>query len=317
VCQAGQCRCLAGQNAICPEASDFPALICIDTSADPYNCGGCGLAADGGGPYSDGGLPPSPYVCSGARSSCQNGTCNCPNSELYCGPGTWSADGGQNDGGVCLDEMGDPLNCGGCGVSCADTFASNSVCQFATCKCVSKGICVTTNDPIAPACTCNGVFTSSHPNPICDGGATITFSRDIYPLFAQNGVVMDGGASGLIGCATSGCHDSTAAAGLEFTDPDASYQMLVNGPTSIENCPGNSMTPVPNPSQICLCQSLLIPKDGADSLLYQLLNNTFVCPAPQGGIADPMPSDSLGTYHPWSPCLITQVRQWIDQGAVY
>jgi hypothetical protein len=327
VCKAGQCRCQGGQDYICPEpVSPFPAtLACIDVSMDSNNCGGCGLLADGGGPLSDGGLPPSPYICSGVRSSCQNGSCICPNNELYCAPGSWNPDAGNihNDAGICLNDTSDTLNCGGCGNNCDSLYAAEAVCQFASCTCIDAGICVTTvdsADPLHPSCDCNGLFGT--PNPSCSTGASVTFLADIYPLLSNNTVTDEptwGSGAVLVGCAVSGCHDSSAAGGLAFTDPDASYQELTNT-FSTQICNGVSQQVV-NPSEICLCQSLVVSGDGADSLLYTLLNNTFQCttPNPDGGEHPPypMPVDDAGVYHPLSACLAAQVRQWIDQGVPY
>jgi hypothetical protein len=322
VCKSGECRCQGGQDYICPEPiMPFPTLACIDVSSDSNNCGGCGLLADGGGPLPDGALPPSPYICSGVKNTCQNGSCNCPNNELYCGPGSWNSDAGQipNDGGICLNDTSDQLNCGGCGNNCDTLYANDAVCLFASCTCIDAGICVTSipaADPIHPSCDCNGQFGT--PNPSCSGGASVSFLADIYPLLSTTTVTNQptwGSGGVLVGCAVSGCHDSTAAAGLEFTDPDASYQELTAG-LSQQICNGVS-TQILNPSQICFCQSLVIPGNGAGSLLYTLLNNSYQCPNPDGGIASPMPIDDAGVWHPLSACLAAQVRQWIDQGTPY
>lgn len=327
VCKSGQCRCQGGQDYICPQpVTPFPTLACIDVSMDPNNCGGCGLVADGGGPLSDGGLPPSPYICSGVKSACQNGSCNCPNNQLYCAPGTWNPDAGTtpNDGGFCLNDTSDRLNCGGCGNNCGTLYAGEAICQFASCTCIDAGICVTSvsdTDPLHPSCDCNGL--PGTPNPDCSAGATVTFLKNIYPLLSNNTVTNQpswGSGGVLVGCAVSGCHDSTAAAGLQFTDPDASYQELTSV-ISNQICNGVS-TPVLNPSQICFCQSLVngspgTPGNGAASLLYTMLSGTFICPNPDGGIASNMPIDDGGTWHPLSACLAAQVRQWIDQGSNY
>jgi hypothetical protein len=320
-CFLGQCLCQHGRDTICPQVTlPFPTMACVDTTTDPLNCGGCGLLADGGGPYPDGGLPPSNHICGGIRSACLSGACFCPNNELYCAPGSWtSADGGNPPFDACLNDSSDPLNCGGCGSDCGTIYASGAVCQFASCTCIDAGICVTSvsaADPLHPGCDCNGQYSPTPPNPSCS--ANVTFLADIYPLLSSTSVTDQptwGQGGVLVGCAVSGCHDSTAAAGLQFTDPDASYQELTSG-VSPQICNGVN-TQIPNPSQICSCQSLVLSGDGADSLLYTLLANTYICPFPDGGIADPMPIDDGGTWHPLSACLAAQVRQWIDQGAVY
>jgi hypothetical protein len=362
-CRQGRCLCNDGWGYVCPSSDPtlpFPTMACVDPNMDPDNCGGCGLLADGGGPYLDGGLPPSPNICPDllcemvpgnstadgfetCRLSCQSGSCLCPGGALYCPPGTWGGgDPSLHDSGVCLDDKGDPRNCGGCGIDCDTIYASKASCIYSSCACahyflpdgslidggidsdggLTSGIddlCVTaTSGPLSPTCSCD-----------CDAGILkLTFQTDIFPLLSSTTVTDEptwpsGGV--LVGCAVSGCHDSTAAAGLDFTDPDASYQALAGGTTSMEMCP---FTPVSiiNPSLICPCQSLVIPFDSADSLLYELLVNSsdygqlplsWACAEPIGGTVNPMPIDDGGTWHQISDCLIAEVRQWIDHGAVY
>ena len=150
---------------------------------------------------------------------------------------------------------------------------------------------------------------------------------DVYNLFNDlkvirynTTVVPDASFGTLIGCATSGCHspgNGGPAAGLDFTDPDASYHQLVLAGSNLQTCNGTMNTQVPNPSGICGCASLVLTGDGKDSLVYQLMANNFNCPNPDGGVVNPMPIDDAGTFHPLSNCLVTQVRQWIDQGALY
>src|SRR5262249_43249386 len=155
-----------------------PTMACIDTNFDPENCGGCGLLADGGGPYPDGGLPPSPHICSDVRSACINGSCFCPNNLLYCPPGSWNSAAGSNqtNAGVCLNDTDDALNCGGCGNDCGSLYADGGICQFATCNCTDGGICVgdvNAADPLHPSCYCP--WNASPPDTTCSMGASVTF----------------------------------------------------------------------------------------------------------------------------------------------
>ncbi len=316
VCKSGQCRCQGGQDDICFSAS-FPTLACVNTNQDPLNCGGCGLTD--AGLLSDGGLLSSPFICSGVKTACQGGVCGCPTGQLYCSAGSWTADAGSNASDVCLIATVDPLNCGGCGNDCNQLYAPGAACTASVCVCVDAGLCVTTADSLAPACACSGSACS---------GVTLTFSSDIYPLISKSGTSNQTWGT-LVGCATSGCHDSSAAGELAFTvkapdggqglDPDAAYQQLVSGATTTQNCNGNANTQTVNPSQNCPCESLVIPDDGADSLIYQLLDdNVPCCPHPLLGACNAMPKILQGgTYHQLSPCLIAQVREWIDQGAAY
>jgi hypothetical protein len=202
--------------------------------------------------------------------------------------------GGLTD--ICVNGSSDRFNCGGCGSDCDVLYAGGAMCQYAQCTCAAlNGICVTNDDPAEPFCACTDGGATS-----CGGSLTIGFAKDIYPMLSSTTVSIQSWGK-LFGCAVSGCHDATtAAAGLAFTDPDASYQELVNAP-----------------SQICMGQWLTISGDGSDSLLTQLLEGSFQCPMPAGGTASPMPIDDAGFYHPLSPCLQAQVREWIDQGMAY
>ncbi len=86
----------------CPDGQQDCGNGCQDVSADPANCGACGLAC---GPGQD----------------CQGGQCSgggqCPNGQQDCGNGCTSLDG-------------DPGNCGGCGQACAP----GEVCQGGACN---------------------------------------------------------------------------------------------------------------------------------------------------------------------------------------
>jgi hypothetical protein len=299
VCIGGQCLCAGGQNDICFEAATFPALSCISTTSDAFNCGGCGLSD--AGPLPDGGSPPGPHVCSGVTTDCENGSCVCPiDHPLFCPAGSWRTDagtGGVTD--VCVNDSSDRFNCGACGYDCDIRYAGGSMCQYALCACqATNGVCVSADDPAEPSCDCSGFHDGGSPLTSCNK-IKVTYSKDIYPLLSASTVSTQSWGV-LVGCAVSGCHDTSAAAGLDFTDPDASYQQLMN-----------------TPSQICAGQWLTIPGDGNDSLLTQLLENNFQCPMPTGGTASPMPIDDGGVYHPLSPCLQAQVREWIDQGMTY
>jgi hypothetical protein len=351
-CFHSRCVCDDGGGDICPSPDPtlpFPTMECIDPNLDPDNCGGCGLLADGGGPFPDGGLPSSPYVCAEAlretidcnkgscvtifgsgRLACESAMCLCPSESLYCPPGSWKDDSGiPNDAGACLDDSLDSFNCGGCGNDCGELYEAGAICVFATCSCWDGGLCVNAdNEPLSPSCACDCLPPGVDAGPMSHYAQNLTFQTDVFPLLSSTTVTDEptwpsGGV--LIGCAVSGCHDSTAAAGLDFTDPDASYQALAGGKSSVEMCP---FTPVSiiNPSQVCFCQSLVIPFDSADSLLYELLVNSSangllplssVCAEPDGGVLNPMPTDDGGTFHPLSPCLVAVVQQWIDQGAAY
>jgi hypothetical protein len=70
---------------VCPMGLMACGGSCIDTSADPMNCGACGTAC------------PMGQVCA-------MGTCGCPMGRTSCG-------------GACVDTAADPMNCGTCGTT--------------------------------------------------------------------------------------------------------------------------------------------------------------------------------------------------------
>ena len=134
--------------------------VCVELRGDPLNCGGCGIACAAGESCVDGGcllieFPPEaptgcnegltlcngeclvidggdPFNCGGcgvacaAGGSCFNGVCvppeEVPPQSGGCGEGMPSC------GGVCTDLLTDPLNCGACGVVCADSACAGGEC---------------------------------------------------------------------------------------------------------------------------------------------------------------------------------------------
>jgi hypothetical protein len=83
--------------------------MCVDTAADPQNCGRCGVACDPG-------------------EGCVAGQCRppCPAGEEYCG-------------GACTDTQSDALHCGDCGTACG----MGDACVGGSCMCtgVVCGLC--------------------------------------------------------------------------------------------------------------------------------------------------------------------------------
>jgi hypothetical protein len=98
----------------CSEGLTLCAEVCVDTSADPANCGGCGVAC------------PADQVCSaGACASA------CAQGLTQCGHG-------------CVDTATDILNCGSCGISCQ----LGQRCEQGQCVGTPTG-----GDPSVPAAT--------------------------------------------------------------------------------------------------------------------------------------------------------------------
>jgi hypothetical protein len=84
-------------------ATTFDASLdgsgCVDTNADPKNCGACG------------------HICATGQS-CSAGTCStCPAKQVVC-PST----------NACSDTTQDESNCGACGHNCQGSMCTNSLC---------------------------------------------------------------------------------------------------------------------------------------------------------------------------------------------
>ena len=173
-CQAGTCRCPAGQ-LFCETIGK-----CVDTSSDSENCGKCGQTC-GAGQSCVGGqcvCPSGQTLCDGAcvdtttdknhcggcspcpaPQACLMGTCAC--APVTCPMGAFQDPTtcqcaclpGQTlcDQGTCVDLQSDPDNCGSCGTGCP----SGKSCQSGQCLCTHT-TCPpgTSQDPATCQCLC-------------------------------------------------------------------------------------------------------------------------------------------------------------------
>lgn len=94
----------------CPAGQSVCGGACVNTAADPANCGGCGIACGFGETCLSG-------ACGIAATGCANGETACQ--------------------GACVNLGSDPANCGGCGVACAP----GQSCAGGTCAAGPGGAC--------------------------------------------------------------------------------------------------------------------------------------------------------------------------------
>lgn len=137
-CGACGNACAAGQSCC--------GGVCIDTTTDAGNCGGCGYNCTDyegrsyccGGVCSD--LTTDPYHCGACGQQCSDPAApHCVGGLCGCATGTVCA-------GVCTDQQWDPRNCGACGQQCTDPTKPH--CVGGVCGCagtVCDGVCIDTN----------------------------------------------------------------------------------------------------------------------------------------------------------------------------
>lgn len=205
ICVDGSCECPGGFSKCSMEGSDSQSdFRCVDTSSDPYNCGGCGA-----GPGALTG------VTCGLQEACVAGVCQplaCPSGQVACehacvDPNTDPAHCGEcfnfcYEQDQCLSGICTPLSCGTGGIACehqclpeSDQYCGGCysscydgrTCQDGTCVCPSgltecSFSCTDLNsDPY----NCNGCGTTCEDNQACVSGACA-------PLACANGLTACG-----------------------------------------------------------------------------------------------------------------------------
>jgi hypothetical protein len=122
ICQSGQTQC---------------GSVCIDTSSDRFNCGGCGITCD-----------ISEQCISGkcVSSTCGNGKCdlteNCSTCPADCGSCQCSVPTPDLCNGRCTNILSDSSNCGACGNECQIGYT----CENGVCKGMINANCTTDSD---------------------------------------------------------------------------------------------------------------------------------------------------------------------------
>lgn len=146
--------CLQTSALVCTGGTTECNVTCVYLSADPANCGGCGLACQ------------PRAVCVAPADGGQLGDCQCPASTVLCE-------------GTCSNISTDPNNCGGCaddggaicssGQVCAPNDAGGGTCQLTCGTAVEcNGSCVTLSTDPDNCGGCGNVCAqgySCHPTP--------------------------------------------------------------------------------------------------------------------------------------------------------
>jgi len=136
----------------CGTGAEICSGVCVVTSADPKNCGTCGMECASGESCDAGACV---LQCSGGMMSCSGSCVDMQNDPAHCGAcgtacaagefcaaGACVAECGTGGlvkcGGACVDTMSDKMNCGQCAMACP---GANDQCM--------QGACVTPTPPPA------------------------------------------------------------------------------------------------------------------------------------------------------------------------
>ncbi len=160
-CQGGSCT-VSGCETGFADCNELPVDGCeIDIKTDPDHCGECGQVCSGfpnavpicrNGACAMGACEPGFGNCNGSsfdgcETEIDSNTSNCGACGMacevweFCVAGSCTdqcPDGLTNCGGVCMDTVSDPRNCGGCGRVCVFVNATEPGCEQGVCQ---LGIC--------------------------------------------------------------------------------------------------------------------------------------------------------------------------------
>jgi hypothetical protein len=201
---------------------------CVDVQSDDGNCGGCGMACQGGEHCVSGAcacadgqhLCGSPATCvdetvSACGPSCQ--VCTAPaHASPYCDGSAcqWSCSTGYTGcptaNPTACDALGsDSSNCGACGHACT----GGETCQAGVCACpAGQTLCgATCVNEASDGSNC-GACGHSCLGGACSGGAcqpVEVTSGATGPIVVDTGNVYFAGANGMYGCPKTGCSSPT------------------------------------------------------------------------------------------------------------
>lgn len=158
---------------------------CVDTGADPENCGSCGFSCGGG--------------------SCDGGVCSttpgCPPSLIECNGG-------------CVDPAYDPAHCGGCNNTCASGVCDLGQCVTGECYCgaLCQVVDIGSAVPQQAFASSSGFPEQWVPSCVAGSGPDVVFAFTA-PLASVYSFDTFGSSSGAVlevldpGCGWFGCSD--------------------------------------------------------------------------------------------------------------
>ena len=155
---------ISADGSVCPAPRIICGEVCVDASADPAHCGGCGMACAAASQCISGVCvcPPGDPSCGDIGDPDRCGGRRCAD-ERYCSSGSCVCRPGLTDvSGTCLDLQTDPQNCGAPGQRC------DGVCSGGRCA----------RDCPAPRRECNGGCVDLQTDPLNCGDCGNTCDRD-------------------------------------------------------------------------------------------------------------------------------------------